>query len=73
MRAVREEGELVAIRGRGELPPASPRLPLPERRSVRISLFAKIVFGYVLLAFVFFGLPYLVAFIGVPQPLARPL
>lgn len=70
MRAVREEGELVAIRGRGEMPPVSLRPPPPpaDRRSVHISLFTKIVIGYLLLALVFFVLPYAVALAGVPAP-----
>ncbi len=70
MRAAREDSELVALRGRHD---SGPQLKLAQSAGerqviVRISLFTKILTGYILLSVVFLGLPPTVRAMGIPAP-----
>jgi methyl-accepting chemotaxis protein len=74
VRAVREQGELVALPGRGAMAPISTLPPAPAPpRIVRVTLAAKIGVAYLALAAVIFALPYGVAHVGLPEGLAAPV
>ncbi|HUB09734.1 MAG TPA: HAMP domain-containing methyl-accepting chemotaxis protein [Myxococcales bacterium] len=69
MRAAREQPEVVPLRpGRSDSPLQSYRpTPAPvERRTPRVSLFTKILAGYLVLALLFLLLPRVVGLLGLP-------
>ena len=74
MRAVREEGEVVSLRaGREASPsfgPVRPQHSMGDRPRLRISLFTKILAGYILLSLLLLGLPSFISLSGLRGSLA---